>query len=122
MRDRTPTPELTAGYGPNINRPFELLLRGGRKNSPTLLAVGFKRVGIDLTPNGAVGCALLVSPLMVTAGKTNATGFSLLRLGVPNIPSLLRVTFLTQYAVRDTVNPLGLVFTNALAGQIGNGF
>ncbi len=116
---RNGTPELTAGYGPNINRPFELLLRGGRKNSPTLLAVGFKRVGIDLTPNGAAGCTLLVSPLMVTAGKTNATGLSRLSLRVPNTPSLLNATFLTQYAVADPVNPLGLVFTNALAGRIG---
>jgi len=119
---RNGAPELTAGYGPNINRPFELLLRGGRPNSPTLLATGFQRAAIDLTPHGAAGCTLLVSPLLVIPGKTNATGFSLLRLGVPNTPSLIKVTFLTQFAVNDPANALGLVFTNALAGQIDNGF
>jgi len=121
---RNGAPELTEGgwpkYGPNINRPFDLLLRGARPNSLALLATGFQRVGVDLTPHGAAGCTLLVSPIMVTAGRTNAGGTLLVRSGVPNMPSLLRVTFLTQFAVRDTTNALGLTFTNGLAGQIGN--
>jgi hypothetical protein len=121
---RNGTPELTEGgsprYGPNINRPFDLLLRGARPNSLALLATGFQRVGVDLTPHGAPGCTLLVSPIMVTAGRTNAAGTFVVRSGVPNMPNLLRVTFLNQFAVSDTTNALGLVFTNGLAGQIGN--
>ena len=114
------TPELTCNYGPNINRPFEFFLRGAPKNRMALLATGLQGLNLDLGPAGAPGCMLLVAPLLLTSAPTDAQGFLLVRSGVPNMKGLLNASFRLQFAIHDTTNPLGLVFSNGLIATIGN--
>ena len=75
---------------------------------------------LDLSPLGAPGCAMQVSPDVILLGFTDSVGFASVTLQVPASPSLLGVRFFNQWAIHDrSANSLGLVVSAGGAGMIG---
>jgi hypothetical protein len=115
---------LVAETSPRIGQPFTVRI-GIEPNWPTLLLTGASNLvsslgplPVDLSPVGATGCTLRVSPdlsLPVDPQTGRAT------LHVPNDPVLVAALFYQQTLMAvPGVNRAGLVLSNALTVLIGN--
>ncbi|MEY4674716.1 MAG: hypothetical protein RL148_2500, partial [Planctomycetota bacterium] len=74
-------------------------ITGGPPSGFGVFAMAFGGDHIDLTPYGAAGDVLLLSPLTASVNASvplDSTGFGSLPLAIPAIPSLAGVTFYTQ--------------------------
>ena len=69
---------------------------------------------------GAPGCDLLVSPDVLAAALTSATGTASSPISVPNNSSLIGFELFHQWVVLDNANPAGLVFSNGGRAKVGN--
>ena len=67
--------------------------------------------------SGAPGCNVLVEPLVLFAATTPGASQA---FAVPNNAALEGVEVFHQWAVLDTVNPAGIVLSNAGRAKIGN--
>ncbi len=120
-------PWLTAGtQRPMLGSTFQVSMFNLPPDHSTLIAWSLSStnwlgislpVALDLV--GAPGCALRVSP-DATYPVFNWAGYATWSLPIPNQPSLAGMTFYNQAVAVEHINALGLVFTNAGAGVIGN--
>ncbi|MEO6594986.1 MAG: hypothetical protein ABIP94_09570 [Planctomycetota bacterium] len=88
-----------------------------------ILLVGSYQVpGVDLGVFGAPGCRAYTDANLTTASFAVApsTGTGTLYLPIPNVASLIGVTWTTQSAALSLANALRLVTSNGLTGTIGN--
>jgi hypothetical protein len=115
---------LVGETSPRIGQPFTVRI-GIEPNWPTLLLTGASNLvsslgplPLDLSPVGATGCTLRVSPdlaLPVDPQTGRAT------LHVPNDPALVAALFYQQTLMAvPGVNRAGLLLSNALTVLIGN--
>ena len=78
------------------------------------------RLGNDLTPFGATGCQLSVSPDLLYPFTADPVGQAQLWLTIPNLTSLTGQQLFDQFLILDPgANPFGLTATNAIRARIG---
>ena len=82
--------------------------------------VGLAPTFIDLTPFGAVGCALEVVYVATAFQFADVSGRAAWTFAVPDNSSLIGTTLHSQAAVLDLSNPLGITISNRVATTIGN--
>lgn len=120
------TPNLTALSGtPMLGTTFTAQLSNLPASSLALVTTGFSEssfgavsLPFDLTPLGAPGCMILVSPDIATL-VINSGGTAPWTLAIPNNPALSGLGFLNQGVVFDAgANALGLTTSNARRGFI----
>jgi hypothetical protein len=124
-------PVLTtlAGQRPWSGDSLAVQMRGLTAGHLAVLCVGSSRMSwpgspnrqlpVDLTPLGALGCSLLVSP-DVLLSLANPSGVGTVALPVPADPRLLGARFVMQgFSAEGSTNPLPLVASNGLEGTIG---
>jgi subtilisin family serine protease len=119
---------------PEVGRAFAVQLSRGVPNGSALLLLGMSRdvrngvpLPIDLTPQGAPGCALMVSDdgspwggSAVIATSTDNQGEASVALAIPSSPSLVGITFYCQYSAIDpAANALGSSWSRGGAARIG---
>ncbi len=120
-------PWLTAGaQRPILGSTFQVSMFNLPPDHSTLIALSLSSTNwfgislpVALDPIGAPGCALRISP-DATYPVFNWAGYATWSLPIPNQPSLAGMTFYNQAVSVDHSNALGLVFTNAGAGFVGN--
>ena len=124
----TAVPHLFSTNTPMIGDTFRVRIEQARPLAPAVLCLGGSRtqwlgvpLPIDLAWLGAAGCSVLAS-VDVTSGVTiGAGGTASFTYSLPNTIYLLNGHFYNQFVVLDqAANGLGLAFSNAGAGVIGN--
>jgi hypothetical protein len=119
---------------PETGGTFAARLSRALPNGAALLMLGLSRdsrggvpLPIDLTSQGAPGCALLVSddglpsggPAVIPA-PTDGQGEASVPLSIPANASLVGATFYCQFVVADAAaNPLGSSYSRGGAARIG---
>jgi serine protease AprX len=124
----TPTnvaPRLDNNGLPTLNTSYAVTLADALPVAAAVLGSGISNTTWGGNPlpfalPGAPGCNLLVSPDVIDAVITSATGTGSLSFSVPNIPALIGASIFHQWAVLDAVNPLGLVVSNAGRATFGD--
>jgi hypothetical protein len=82
--------------------------------------VGLASTYVDLTPFGAIGCALEVSYVDTAFQFADFSGRATWTIAVPDDVSLIGASLHSQAAVLDLSNPLGITISNRVATTIGN--
>ena len=82
--------------------------------------VGLAPTFVDLTPFGAIGCALEVSYVDTAFQFADQAGRATWTVAVPDDVTLIGTTLHSQAAVLDFSNPLGITISNRVATTIGN--
>lgn len=82
--------------------------------------VGLLPTFVDLTPFGAVGCALEVVYVETTFQFADLAGRATWTITVPDDVSLIGTSLHSQAAVLDLSNPLGITISNRVATTIGH--
>lgn len=82
--------------------------------------VGLASTFVDLTPFGAIGCALEVSYVDTAFQFADLSGRATWTIAVPDDVSLIGASLHSQAAVLDLSNPLGITISNRVATMIGN--
>lgn len=82
--------------------------------------VGLAATYVDLTPFGAIGCALEVSYVDTAFQFADASGRATWTVAVPDNVSLIGTSLHSQAAVLDLSNPLGITISNRVATTIGH--
>ncbi|MFT4514160.1 MAG: hypothetical protein ACI89X_002413 [Planctomycetota bacterium] len=82
--------------------------------------VGLAPTFVDLTPFGAIGCALEVVYVDTAFQFADLIGRATWTVAVPDHGSLIGTTLHSQAAVLDLSNPLGITISNRVATTIGN--
>ncbi len=114
-----PIPKIGNTGVPTVGKSFSIDLSQVGPNAKILWIVGIKRTNIDLTFAGAPNCFLLTDPLGVLPFSANGSGELSVQNMLPNNLSLVGFVFDTQFAVKDSVNALGLVFSAGGEGKVG---
>ena len=73
----------------------------------------------DLSGYGAGGCALLVSPDLLSGVASNQRGGYSVAFAIPSVTALFGARYYQQFLVLDRANRLGLVASNAARSTIG---
>jgi hypothetical protein len=123
----TALPGLSVSRNPVLGQPFTVKLAFAKPGSTAYLLFGVSdttwaplTLPMDL---GALapGCTILASGEIIVASPTSASGQVATTLTVPNDPVLRGAEVFNQWAVQDpTVNPLGMAFSQAGKGVIGD--
>ena len=108
-------PSLTTSGGFPIigNAAFNYDIAAAPVTTPILWLFGYRQVSIP-TPNGT----LLVDPVLVLSGSTNASGVASIGVPVPNDASLIGGGFYAQAAPIDLAISAGFCLTNGVRATI----
>ena len=120
-------PQLDSVGAPRLGDALTIRLASAPANSPTVLLLGNSsrfwgafRLPLDLSPFGASGCSLQVSPDFSTAATTDSAGRATKSFPVPNDVDLVCGDFSNQWIVLDILaNSLGVAVSNRGYATIG---
>jgi len=116
----TGTPKLGGSFSVDLSKAVPstgAALFFGASNTKFLTL----KLPFALTAFGAPSCSLNVSVDVVVPTAVDAQGMAQVKLGVPNLRSLLGVNFHNQFMVLDKgANSFGFSFSNGGTGIIGN--
>lgn len=106
---------------PRLGAGFDFAVANATPGSVGVLIVGTVALPapVDLTSVGAPGCSLYVANDVTVVAVIDAVGAAAVTLTIPNAASLVGTAFFDQWAVLDSVNALGLVFSNQGYAQVG---
>ncbi len=119
---------LLINYGvPVIGKTLQVDLFYLKAKAPAFLFTGASRtfwgrmrLPFDLSPLGAKGCSILVSPDLMTSRVVGAFGGASVKLPIPKLPVLVKARFYQQWLVYDPkANRMGVVLSAAGTGQVG---
>lgn len=82
--------------------------------------VGLAQTFVDLTPFGAIGCALEVAYVDSLLEVADPSGRATWTIAVPDDVNLIGTALHSQAAVFDLSNPLGITISNRVVSQIGH--
>lgn len=105
---------------PTIGTTWSLVGQSLGANGIALHVVGFAPVLLDLTPFGAPGCTLEVDYVAVLPQLADAAGSARFVTPLAEAPSLLGASLVSQAAVLDFANPLGITLSNRVTATVGN--
>lgn len=105
---------------PVLGTTYSLLGQGLGASGVSLHLVGFVPLAIDLTGLGAPGCTLAVDYVSMTPQIADALGNARWPVAIPESPALVGIVAISQAAVLDYSNPLGLTFSNAVTSTLGD--
>jgi len=122
------TPVLANSGTPRLGKTFAVTLSSAKANTAAALILGASNnawgpvpLPLDLSPLGAKGCPLLVSPLLFTGLGVDIRGTAAANIFIPNINSLIGIQWYNQFFVFDSAaNGLGMAFTNGGTGKVGS--
>jgi hypothetical protein len=111
---------------PGLGQAFQVVLAAAPANAGAALWFGHSRdqlrgtpLPLDLSPHGAPGCTLLVSPLLFLGTTADGGGTASLNFQVPPDGALRDVRFFAQWFVQDSAaNALGWLTSPGLEGAI----
>jgi len=120
------TPTTTNSNLPVIGTSFSVELTGARQNAPAFLMFGTSNTAygpaalpFGLAGIGAPGCTLYTSVDIALPILTDMSGAASVLLPVPNNTWLVDMWLYSQFAIADSWNGLGLVFSDSGAFRIG---
>lgn len=123
----SPLPLMKNTGVPTVNKTFTVDLSQAPTGAPALNALGLSKTNFGPLPLPldlsaiAPGCYLFSSLDLVSASVVSGMGTATVTWGIPNNNSLVGLQFYNQYLiVRPAANTLGLLFSNAGEGKIGN--
>jgi serine protease AprX len=119
------SPMLTGVGQPRINATYDVVLSRVPAFTIALQVMGFSDAAfpggsLPFQIPGAPGCNLLVSPDSTLLFFTSFNREAVFTVPVPNIPGLVGLDLLHQWAVLDNVNSLGLTTSNAGRASIAS--
>ncbi|MGE3171434.1 MAG: S8 family serine peptidase [Planctomycetota bacterium] len=117
-------PELDNQGLPQINTTYAVLLADATASSAAICMTGFsdtvfQGVPLPLTVPTAPGCSLWIAPDINLFALTDGTGAAQVQFTVPNDPAFAGLELFHQWAVFDTVNPLGVIVSGAARARAG---
>ena len=122
------SPRIGATAIPRIGGSLDVTLAGAVANGTAIVALGASdslwggaiRLPYRMDPIGAPGCVVWIDLLATASQTTSAVGEATFPLTVANDPALVGVQVYAQWLVRDAVNSLGLVTSDALELTVGS--
>ena len=81
--------------------------------------VGFAATFVDLTAFGAPGCVLEVDYVDTPLQLADGAGNTVFAVAIPEAPALQGIALVSQIAVFDLSNALGVTFSNRVSGILG---
>lgn len=105
---------------PTIGTTWTVVGQSLGANGLAMHVVGFAPVLLDLTPLGAPGCTLEVDYVAVIPQLADALGSARFVTPLAEAPSLLGAQLVSQAAVLDFSNALGVTLSNRVTATVGN--
>ena len=117
-------PELGNVGLPSLGGSYDVTVSRAAASSFAVLISGlsdsvFQGAPLPATLPGAPGCDIQASPEVTTAEAVSVTGGASSTLSVPNSPALMGLQVFHQWAVFDSVNPAGIVVSDAGKASVG---